>query len=301
MRGGERGAGTVVSPGARPPAERPAGLRALGRALIDALVAHRTLDLAAQLAYWSLLALFPFLIFLLTVIGYLPLAGLDRALMREIARLMPPEAVRLLDQTIHEVIGRQRGGLLVLALAGALWSAASGVAGLVGALNMAHGVAETRSFLRVRLLSVAAVLGVSVAMLVATVGLMIGPHVVRALWGLLGLPGHVHTIWAYVRLPLSTAAMLLGVAGLYHFLPNVRQPFRLVTPGAAIAVVLWELASLLFRVYVTRFHAYARTYGTLGAAVVLITWLYLSALVVLLGGEIDALLGRRVVERAAPE
>jgi membrane protein len=250
-------------------------------------------DLAAQLAYWALLAMFPSLIFMLTVIGYLPLHGVDRVLLHEIYRVMPPEAAQLVDHTIHEVIGRQRSVLLIVALFGTLWSGSRSVGGVIGALNRAHGVVETRSFFRVKLLAVAVTLSAALLAIVAMTALMIGPGLVRAAAAFFGLPGHIHHIWAWIRLPLSLVAMLLSFGAIYQLLPNVRRPFRLITTGSAVAVALWVAVSLLFRLYVSWFHAYARTYGTLGTAIVLMTWLQLSALAVLVGGEIDAEVERR--------
>jgi membrane protein len=269
------------------------------RELTLSILRNRTSDLAAQLAYWSLLALFPFLIFVLTVVGYLPLEGLDRALMHEVYSLMPGDAAQLVDRTLHEVIGRQRGALLVASLAGSVWSASRGLGGLVDALNRAHAVVETRPFWAVKLRTILATLAVALASIVATLGLMIGPGLVRQVTHLFGLHGYVHVVWGWIRWPLSTLAMLVGLQSLYHFLPNVRQPFRLVTPGAVAAVTLWLAASLLFRTYVAWFDAYARTYGTLGTAVVLMTWLYLSSLAVLVGGELDA--ARQRTRKSAPK
>jgi membrane protein len=250
-------------------------------------------DLAAQLAYWALLAMFPSIIFMLTVIGYLPLHGVDRVLLHEIYRAMPPEAAQLVDRTIHEVIGRQRGVLLMVALFGTLWSGSRSVGGVIGALNRAHGVDETRPFWRVKLLEAAVTLATALLVIVAMTALMIGPGLVRAVVVFFGLPMHIHHVWIWIRWPLSLGATLLSLGAVYYVLPNIRRPFRLVTSGSAVALALWISVSLLFRLYVSWFHAYARTYGTLGSAIVLMTWLQLSALAVLVGGEIDAEVERR--------
>jgi membrane protein len=260
-----------------------------------ALSIHRNqmTDLAAQLAYWALLAMFPSLIFMLTVIGYLPLRGVDRVLLHEIYRVMPSEAAQLVDHTIHEVIGRQRGVLLIASLFGTLWSGSRSVGGVIGALNRAHGVGETRSFLRLKLLEAAVTLTAALLTVIAMTALMIGPGVVKAVVAFFGVPWHLHHIWAWIRWPLSIFAMLLSLGAVYYVLPNVRRSFRLITPGSAVALALWIGASLLFRLYVSWFHAYARTYGTLATAIVLMTWLQLTALAVLVGGEIDAEVERR--------
>src|SRR5262245_32995829 len=107
---------------------------------------HRTFDTAAQLAYWAVLSLFPFTIFILTVVGFLPLSGLDDELMTTVYRFLPGDAARLVDRTVHEVLGRPRRGLLILSLLGGLWTASGGVQALVKALNRAYGVEETRPF-----------------------------------------------------------------------------------------------------------------------------------------------------------
>jgi membrane protein len=272
----------------------------LGRAgeVLRAVHKNRMADLSAQLAYWALLALFPSVIFMLTVIGYLPLEGLDRVLLREIYRVMPSEAAQLVDHTIHEVIGRQRGWLLVLALFGTLWSGSRSIGGLVRALNRAHGVEETRSFVQLTVLTAAAALGAALLYIAAMAALLIGPSLVYTVFGFFGLRSHFHLVWAWIRWPTSALAMLSLLSCVYCFLPNVALRFRLFSAGSATALLLWAAESLLLRLYVTRFHAFARTYGTLGTAIVLMTWLQLSALSVLIGAEVDAARARAAANRA---
>jgi membrane protein len=118
------------------------------KGLVRALIRHHAVDLAAQLAYWSLLALFPFAIFLLTVVGYLPLGGVDRQLMEWLAPFMPDAALRLVWDTVHEVLGKRRGGLLTISFLAALWSASGGTSALMAAINRAYGVEETRPYWR---------------------------------------------------------------------------------------------------------------------------------------------------------
>lgn len=282
------------------PPQRKSGPDSRTRAFLLDLQAsisrNQTFDLAAQLAYWSILALFPFAIFTLTLLGFIPLEGLDRQLMDFIYRAMPGDAARLVDQTIHEIVGKQRGWLLVLSLLGALWSASGGVSATVTALNRAYEVAETRGFLRRKLVALGMTLSGSVMIAVALVSLMLGPGLVRQGADLLGLGGVINPVWdrvwAWVRWPLVVSALMLMMAIFYYFLPNVKQRFRLISPGAICGVLLWIGASLLFGAYVSNFGSYAKTYGALGAVVVLLTWLYLSGFIVILGGEINASLDR---------
>jgi membrane protein len=264
--------------------------------------ADRTLDLAAQFAYWSLLALFPFAIFLLTIVGFVPLHGLDAQLVGLMNRIMPDQAAQLFDRTLHEIVGRQRGGLLALALFGALWSATGGMSSTMTALNRAYQLQETRPWWRRKLLCMGMTVGAAGLMIIGTMALLIGPSLMHRMWELFGAGGVFDAIWRWVRWPLVVTTLMVALALLDYFLPNRKQTrFRFLTVGAVAAILIWIAATAALNAYVRHFAAYAKTYGTLGAAVVLMTWLYLSGLAVSLGGEINAALEREGARRRAQE
>jgi membrane protein len=250
------------------------------------------LDLAAQLAYYALLSIFPFAMFLLTVVAYLPLHGLDEHIMGAIYSVMPPDAAKLCEQTLKEITGKQRGGLLWGTLAFAIWTASSGASGLITALNRAYDVAETRPFWKVKLRAIAVTICAVVAIIIATVAMLVGPNIVHHVWAYFGLGGAFDQVWAILRWPVATLAMMLMLACVYYFLPNVKQKWRFITPGAVTAVLAWLATSIGFRYYVSHFSSYAKTYGALGTVIVLMVWLYLSGLMVIIGGEINAILDR---------
>jgi len=216
--------------------------------------------------------------------------------------VMPAQAAALFEHTLREVIGRQRGGLLLVALIGSVWSATGGMASTLTALNRAYGVKETRPWWKRKLLCIAMTIGAALAMVVSTAAMLIGPRAVHGAMELLGLGGAFDTIWRWVRWPIVVGGLLFALALVYYFLPNVKQKFRPITLGSLVAVGLWLIVSSAFNAYVAHFHSYAKTYGTLGAAVVLMTWLYLTGLVVILGGEINAVLDRqKAVEKSAKD
>jgi membrane protein len=263
--------------------------------LVQAILRHSVIDLGAQLAYWSLLALFPFAIFLLTVIGYLPLQHLDQQIITWLAPFMPDAALRLVWETAHEVLGRQRGGLLTIALVGALWSAAGGAGALTVALNRAYGVPETRSYLRRKGHALVATLAATVLLVIAVAGATIGPHVVHRLLAFLGIEGSYGgfaAVWAWLRWPLSIAALVGVLAAVYSLLPDVQHGFHLVSAGSFVAVGSWLLVTWTFRVFVGYIGGYARTYGALGAVIMLMTWIYLSGITIIVGAEVNAAWGR---------
>jgi len=263
-----------------------------GRELALALARNRVKDASAMLAFWSLLALFPFMIFLLTVMGFVPMHGLDKEMLGLLREVMPDQAAQLFDRTLREILHRQRGALLLVSLAGAIWTASGGMGGAMAALNLAHGVPETRPWWRRRLLAIAMTTSAAAAITLATFLLLVGPGLVRGLIELFGNTSDLPSVWRWLRYPFATVDLLIMLGCLYHFLPNTKNRFTLLSPGAVVAVVLFIGASLGFNAYVSRFHNYTRTYGTLGAAIILLLWLYLSALVVLLGVEINAAIER---------
>jgi membrane protein len=266
--------------------------RAFSKQLYESFGRNQPFDLAAQLAYFALLSLFPFAMFLLTVVGFLPLHGLDQHIMGAIYSVMPPEAAKLCDETIHEILGRQRGWLLLVTLIFAIWTASGGVSGLITALNRAYDVSETRAAWRVKARALFTTFGSGLAIIVATAAMLIGPGLVRDVWAFIGLGGAFDEIWAVLRWPVAALTMMTLLAFIYYFLPNVKQKWRFITPGSVVAVLAWLAASVGFKIYVSHFASYAKTYGALGTVVVLLVWLYISGLMVIMGGEINAILDR---------
>jgi membrane protein len=266
--------------------------RRFARQFVDAFLRNDVLDLAAQVAYFAILALFPFAMFVLTLMGYIPLRGLEGQVLDVLYEVVPPDAGRLVEQTLDEIVGKQRGWLLVSTLLFALWTASGAIRGLTTALNRAYEVAETRPLWRIQLRALVATLASVVASIVATVSMLIGPDLLRRAWSFFHLSGEFDRLWAALRWPLSIFAMTSILAFMYYFLPNVRQRRRHIVPGSIVAVLGWLVAAFGFRLYVAHFAAYARTYGALGTVVVLLLWLYISALMVIVGGQINALLDR---------
>jgi membrane protein len=261
-------------------------------------IANQLFDVAAQLAYNALLGLFPFIIFLITVLAFLPLKGAADELARLIHEIAPTEAAPLLDQTMRAVVTNRHGRLLAVSLVGSMWAASSGVAALTSALNRAYDTRETRSWFRVRLQSLVITLFSVVMLVVGAVALLVGPGVVEHLAEWFHLGSLPLTLYYWLRWPSIVVVMSLMLAVLYWACPNLHQRFRLLTPGSVVAIPLWIGVSLGFNAYVNTLGSGSinRTYGALGAGVVLMLWIYLSSLIVLLGGEMNAIL-----ERASPE
>jgi membrane protein len=262
------------------------------RQLWESFGRNQPFDLAAQLAYFALLSFFPFAMFLLTLVGYIPLHGLDQQILGAIYSVMPPEVAKLCDSTLHEIVGKQHGLLLWTTLTFALWTASGGASGLITALNRAYDVSETRAAWKIKVRALVVTLGGVVTVIIATAAMLVGPEIVRRIWGFFGFGGAFDQLWAIARWPVATLTMMTMVACMYFFLPNVHQRWRFITPGSTVAVLAWILASLGFRAYVTHFGSYARSYGALGTVVILLVWLYLSGLMIILGGEINAILDR---------
>lgn len=282
------GMATTSMPGPRPHVT----INEFARQLLQSMGRDQPFDLAAQLAYFAILAIFPFAMFLLTLVAYLPLHGLDKHILGAIYEFLPTDVAKLCESTLHEIVGQQHGKLLVFTLVFALWTASGGVSGLITALNRAYDVAETRAAWRVKLRALVVTLGGVLAVIVATAAMLIGPEIVRHIWAFIGLAGTFDRVWAILRWPVAVGAMMTMVACMYYFLPNVKQKWHFITPGSTVAVLAWIGSSLGFRIYVSHFSSYTKTYGALGTVVVLLVWLYLSGLMLIFGGEVNAILDR---------
>jgi membrane protein len=241
---------------------------------------------AAELAYYFLLALFPMLIFLTSLVGFLP--GLREAIFTGLAKFVPGEAMRLVSETISDVTRRRSSGLISFGILGALWAASGGVTAVMGTLNTAYDVREERSFWKVRLIAIGLTVLLALLVVGGTALIMFGDRFAAWLAAQLGRGTTFTIVWGIVHYLMGLALSFLGLELIYYFGPNVEQDWKWITPGAVFAVISLVFASLLFSLYLRFAPDYSATYGSLGAVVVLMLWLYLMGAVILIGGEINA-------------
>jgi len=259
---------------------------------------------AAELSYYFLLALFPFLIFLTSVIGLVLGSGTGtrHMLFNYLARIMPPSAFQLIDATMYEVSAASSGGKLSFGILAALWAASNGLTAITGSLNTAYDLKESRPWWKQRLVSISLTMALSVLIIGALVLVVAGGKIAEWLAAHYGFGPVFPTAWKIVQWPVVFAAMIFAFALIYYFAPDFRkQAWVWLTPGAAIGVVLWLLVSLGFRVYLHFFDSYSATYGSLGAVIVLMLWLYFTGAAVLIGGEINSEIENAAAKQGEPE
>jgi len=259
---------------------------------------------AAQLSYYFLLALFPFLIFLTSIIGLVLGSGTGtrHALFNYLARVMPPSAYQLISSTVTEVSASSSGGKISFGILAALWAASNGLTAITGSLNSAYDLEETRPWWKQRLTAIVLTIALSVLIISALVLVVAGGHIADWLAYHFGLGDTFPLIWKIIQWPVVLACMTFAFALIYYFAPDTReQKWMWLTPGAVIGVVLWLLVSLAFRVYLHFFNSYSATYGSLGAVIILMLWLYLTGAAVLIGGETNSEIENAAAEQGQPE
>jgi len=258
-----------------------------------------TFGRAAELAYYAFLAVFPGLLLLLAIIGFIAHGnqGFQNTLYEYAARALPPSAWDLMKKTISETTKATGAWKIILGAVGALWSASSGISSLMTVLNFAHHVKEGRPYWKTRLLIAPALtIAVSFLMIAALAIVLFGTS--AATWaGAHGLGNFAVIAWRILQWPVALAFVVLTFAVLYFFGPDVEQrKWYWITPGSVIGVGLWIIASAGFRLYLHFFNSYSATYGSLGAVIILMLWFYITALALLIGSEVNA-----EIESAAAE
>ena len=246
---------------------------------------------AAKLAYYLLLALIPLLIFLTSIIGIIigSGSGLRHVLFNYLARVMPSGAFHLINQTMLEVSTASGAGKLSFGLLAALWAASSGMGAITDALNAAYNVPETRPWWRTRLTAIGLTIALAVLIITALLIVLGGSKIADHLTSLYVIGRASAIAWKIIQWPIALAFMLLAFELIYFFAPNLRnQKWTWITPGSLAGVILWLAVSFAFKGYLHFFDSYSRTYGSLGAVIVLMLWLYLTGLAVLIGGEINS-------------
>lgn len=241
-------------------------------------------DVAGSVTFFAMLALFPFLLFAVTLAGVIIEPQQTEQLVQQLGQVAPPDVTRILEERIRQLTQSESGGLLTFGALAALWSASSGVVSLIRAFNTAYDVDETRPFWKVRLIALAAVV-LTVVLMLSAVGITVVTPVLARLVG----DGPIEVL-RWLRLPIAGVLVMGLWALLYSFLPNVKQRFRFITFGSTVGVVVWLVASWGFSVYVQNFGKYEATYGALGGVIVFLLWMWISSQVVLLGAEMNAIL-----------
>jgi membrane protein len=243
---------------------------------------------AAALAYRALFAVFPFFALLVALLGILGVVGFFDWLIDQAYAALQEQYARLGEQVIEEIQYQPQGELLLVTVGIALWSVSSGVRTLTKALNAVHEIEETRSGWKRYVLSFFYALSLAIMVILAAALLLIGPQAVEWVVGLVGLDEVFISLWTWLRLPVALVLIMLSVSIVYWALPNVNHPYQLITPGAALAVIVWVIASLGFSFYLANFANYSVIYGSLGAAFALLLYFYISAAVLLMGAELNA-------------
>jgi membrane protein len=252
------------------------------------------LGIAAQLAYYLILALFPFILVLVSLMGTFGSEELASEVLTYFQRVMPQQAYAIIETFTANIISGQAEapGLFTFGILFTIWAASGAFAALINALNRAYDVQETRPFWKVRCIAILMTLGLSVLVLIGVLLLVLGPQIGDTIAQVFGLKDTFELGWNIARWPAALFFMVFTVALLYYFAPDVEQPFRWITPGGLIGVLLWVLASVAFNFYVSNFGSYNKTYGSIGAVIVLLLYLYISSLTILFGATLNAILVR---------
>jgi len=258
-------------------------------------IADNCLGLAAQLAYYFFLALFPALLFLVAVLSFFPLGDLTDTIVGTLRRVAPGEVLAIIQGQMLKIAQDQNGGLLTLGMLGTIWSTSSGVSAIIDTLNQAYDIQERRPWWKVKLVAVALTIALAVFILISTVLVVLGPTLAEhaAAWFHLG--SAFTWSWKILQWPLVFVLVSVAVALVYYFAPDADQDWIWITPGCIFATVLWLAISLGFKLYVDRFGSYNATYGAIGGVIVLMLWFYLSGLALLAGAEMKA-----EIEHASP-
>lgn len=257
---------------------------------------NHTMAFAAALAYYFVLALFPFLIFLSVVVARLPLPDFFGQVMGLIALLVPASNMAPLKTLIRDTILSTHSRVLTFGILITLWSASSGFTALIDALNTAYQVSETRRYWKTRCLAIGMTFSVGCLLVVALALLLVGPILNARLTEAFGMS----TLWASARWTVAIACTVVAVELLYFVAPNTKQRFWSTLPGALIAVGGWIGLSDLLGIYFRYFSNYSRGYGSLGVALAFSIWLYWTGFLILIGAQFNAELLQEAGGRSAP-
>ncbi|KZZ83990.1 YihY/virulence factor BrkB family protein [Bacillus sp. SJS] len=247
--------------------------------------------LSAELAYFFLLSLFPFMIALITLIAFIPLSVED--LLKFIRQFAPADTILVMESALYQLLNQESGLLFTFGILAAVWSASNGIDSIMRAFNRAFDVRENRSYLKSRaiaiLLAVVMMAVIVIALLFPVFGQEIGLFIFKAF----GIPGLFFTVWNIIRWAVSAIIIFFIFILLHKLAPNKKMMWRQAFPGALFSTVGWIGVSYLFSNYVSNFGNYSATYGSIGGIIVFMIWFYLTGMIIIMSGELNAILVNR--------
>ncbi|KWX76773.1 ribonuclease [Paenibacillus riograndensis] len=251
--------------------------------------------ISAQLTYYLILSLFPFLIFIMTLIGYAHISVEDK--IRDLEQIMPAEAISIIEEILKDVAEGRSQALLSFGMLATLWAASKGINAIIKGLNRAYDIEESRVFWKIRGIAFLATLFIGLVVLLSILLLVLGTWLKTQVFLLIDLPYGFQKIWDLLQYAVPLFVMFLVFTLLYWIAPSRRLTLKEVMPGAMFATLGWIITSILFSVYVNQFSNFTETYGSLGGVMILLIWLYISSIIILAGGEINAILMKRSLKR----
>lgn len=251
-------------------------------------------NVAGALTFSAIMALFPFLLFLVSLAGVLIDPHQAQQLIQELSKVAPQEVTKILGERLEALANSNPVGLLTVGGVGAIWAASGGVVALMEALNTVYGVTDKRPFWKKRGIALLTTLGTAVTVVLAAIVAIASPAIANKL----GEPFTGIVLW--LRMPVAGILMMLLLAVLYYVLPDVKQKFKFITPGSVVSVIIWVLASWGFSKYVSNFGSYDVNYGAIGGVIVMLLWMQISCMVVLLGAEINGVLEHKSPDGKSP-
>lgn len=249
------------------------------------------MGMAAQIAYFTMLAIFPFLLFVLSLIGYLPELE-PNEVMDSLRESVPEPVFDLISNTVYKILSEREGRILGFGLLAALWSGSMGVGVLITTINRVYNIHPKRNIVYQKLLSILLTLVLSGFVVLSTLLVLSGPEFSHTIFQVLGLAGDGRNLWSTLRVPLVLLLNLGAVSILYHFGSEAKQRYVWILPGTVFATVGWFVATQLFREFLSRFGSYNVTYGSIATFIIMMVWLWLSGFIFLIGAEINALMRR---------
>lgn len=274
------------------------------RALVSTyrdVVRHHTLQVSAALAYYLVLSAFPGLIFLSAILGLIPLPDLFDRVMVMIGRVLPVDATGFLYSVLHDVLAAHRGTWLSLGMLGLIWTSSSAFDAMIEALDIAYDANDDRPFWKTRLIAVLLALVCGGLLLAALAAMLLGPRFGDWLAHRLPVSSLFVMLWPTLHWAIAIGFTIVAVEVLYFLAPNVKQRFLATLPGAILSVLVWNTLSFLLGFYFRHFANYNRTYGTLAGLIALMTWLYWTSFVLLVGAELNGELAKQSKERILRE